>query len=78
MNFSPQEQRILMVRCCSLKTQLRNFFLFNLCDRIKFASYLESAKEDPGGAVLRAAGSAPRQCLCAGGERIRAPAFPPT
>lgn len=50
MNFSPQEQGILMVRCCSLKTQLRNFFLFiNLSDRIKFTKYLELAKQDPGG-----------------------------
>ena len=39
-----------MVRCCSLKTQLRNFFLFiNLSDRIKFTKYLELIKQGPGG-----------------------------
>lgn len=29
MNISPLDQTLLMVRCSSLKTQLRNYFLFN-------------------------------------------------
>lgn len=37
MNISHLDQSLLMVRCFSLKTQLRNYFLFiNLSEGIKF------------------------------------------
>lgn len=37
MNISPLDQNLLIVRCWTLKTQLRNYFLFiNLSKGIKF------------------------------------------